>query len=392
MSPTPPLRVGIIGAGGFARFVAEAIATLPELRLAAVADRHPERAAAVAPPGAHTHTSFDELLADEDVEAVVIATKPCDHAALTVQALQAGKHVFCEKPAGLSPQEMAQVAEALRTSSRGYVIDHVVHHNPLVQLLHRLHQAGVLDAPQRFVFDNDAGDSGLGPDHWFWDREVSGGILLEHGVHFFDVARLLVDSPEVEASSLAHARPDGQVDNVVATVRHANGALATHWHGFSHADASERQRMRIDYGLAEARLEGWIPLTLELDAWLNPDQLATLETSLAPDGFLAVPGFRPGSSQRVELERVGVPKDLRTHDREHPGLQRVLLHAQLGGPGDKQEVYRESVRAALTDLVVAARGGQPEAGLAQAAAAVEVAHAATLGQDGSLRPVVTLRG
>lgn len=391
MTTTRPLAVGIIGAGGFARFVAEAIETMPELRLAAVADRHPERAAAVAPAGANTHTSFDELLADPDVEAVIISTKPRDHAELSVQALRAGKHVFCEKPAGVTPGQMAEVSRALDESGRGYVIDHVVHHNPLVQLLHRLARAGVLGQVQRFVFENDAGDSGLGPDHWFWDREVSGGILLEHGVHFFDVARLLVDSPEQQATSLAHSRPDGRVDTVVATIRHENGALATHWHGFSHADDSERQRMRVDYGLAEARLEGWIPLTLRLEGWLDAEQLATLESVTTDPGWLAVPGFRPGPRQQVSVTPLDDVRDLRTHDEDHAGMRHVLLEARLGEATDKQEVYRESVRAALMDLVTAANGEQPSAGLEQGAAAVEVAHAATLGQDGSLRPVVRER-
>ena len=383
------LRLGVVGAGGFALFVDQAIRTLPQLHVVAVTDRDPARARDFAEPhGARVHASTDDLLADPEVDAVLLATPPAQHAELSLTALAAGKHVFCEKPAALDPEQAAQVAQQVQATSLGYVVDHVIHYNPLVQLLHRLQRQGVLGQVQRFSFDNDAGDSELPPGHWFWDPRVSGGILLEHGVHFFDVARLLLGRRELEVQTRTRQRDDGRVDTVVSTVVHEGGALATHCHGFSHANPTERQLMRIDFGLGEARLEGWIPLELRLDAWLDEPGLELLRAELEREDCLTLPGFRANPHQAVQLQLDGAPaQQLRTLDQDHPDRRRVRLVARLGRPQDKLAIYQESVRAALTDFLAASAGARPLAGIAEGAAAVAVAHAATLAGDGSVQPV-----
>lgn len=376
-----PMRLGVIGAGGFAGFICDALSPLPQVRVTAVADQDVDRAEALASRWSASAMDVPTLLASPDLDGVVIATPPAQHAALSAAALEAGKHVFCEKPAALTLDEMTQVSNLARRTGLVYAVDHVIHHNPLVGLLDQLRRRGVLGAVQRFVFENDAGDSDLGPDHWFWDPGHSGGIFLEHGVHFFDVARLLVGQPELAVQAMQHARPDGRVDTVVATVRHANGALATHSHGFSHANPTERQLMRVDFGLAEARLEGWIPLELRLDAWVDAPGLEVLEAVADdPASWLSVPGFEPGPRQSAHLEvaRDAAPDGLRTHDTDHATPHRAILTVVLGEAADKQEVYTNSVRAAIVDFAHCARtGGQPRAGLAEAAATVAVASAAT---------------
>lgn len=391
----PSIGLGIIGAGGFARFVRDAIATMRQFHITAIVDQDSQRATALASlDDATVHADVASLLDDPAVEAILVATPPSTHAELTCQALSAGRHVLCEKPAALDPDDMRRIAELITRCAKTYAVDHVIHHNPLVQLLHRLRAAGVLGPLQRFSFDNDAGDSDLDPDHWFWKPELSGGILLEHGVHFFDVARLLANSPEEQAQTMTHRRADGRLDTVVTTVRHANGALATHSHGFSHANPTERQLMRLDFGLAEARLEGWIPLELRLDAWLDDAGLAILEEVGTGSSWLATPGFEAGPNQQVELTRLdGAAQPLRTHDMDHHRPHHVLLTARLGLPSDKQEVYRQSVRAVLTDFAtcIAEPGRTPGSGLREGAASVMVAHAATLAQDGSPRVVEQLQ-
>lgn len=385
------VRLGVVGAGGFGHFVRDATVELPGLQVVAVTDTDPSQAAALAQlDGARVHPDLASLLADPGVDAVLLALPPRDHAELTLAALAAGKAVLCEKPAGLTPDEVARVARAVDQTGLAYVVDHVVHHNPLVQLLDRLRREGVLGRVQRFAFENDAGDSDLHPAHWFWKPEISGGILLEHAVHFFDVAALLVDSPAEQVQTMAASRPDGRIDMVVSTVRHADGTLATHHHAFNHANPTERQLMRIDFGLAQARLEGWIPLQLELDAWLSADELSTLRDVL--DDGLTVPGYRTGPHQQVKLRVAEQPLDLHTRDEDLPDRFHVELLVQLGRPEDKLAIYSECVRAVLTDFVaVVTTGSTPVTGISQGAASVELAHAATLAQDGSVRPVVSLR-
>lgn len=124
---------------------------------------------------------------------------------------------------------------------------------------------------RRFAFENDAADQDLPLGHWFWDAAVSGGIVLEHGVHFFDAAAILIGTAPERVQAMASARPDGRTDRVVCTVAHAGGAPATHAHAFTHAHRAERQLMQLDPGLAEARVHGSIPLRADLDGWVNHD-------------------------------------------------------------------------------------------------------------------------
>lgn len=314
---------------------------------------------------------MDALLNESRVQAVIIAAPPDRHANLTRQALQAGRHVFCEKPLALSDSDADAIGAAVKATRLTLVIDHVLRYNPILVALCRLREEGLLDAVRRFAFENDAADEDLPAGHWFWDEAISGGILLEHGVHFFDAAAMLIQAPAHQVQAIGARRPDGRTDTVVCTVVHTSGAMASHAHAFTHPHRAERQLMRLDYGAAEARVHGWIPLHADLDAWTDepaadafeqlPDRIAQL---------LDVPGVRPTGQEQitVTIDRDAAPGTAHPHH--------VIVHIRLDGPDGKERVYRECVRAALLDLAICARtGATPRADFNAARAAVHVAAA-----------------
>ncbi|MGZ4473593.1 MAG: Gfo/Idh/MocA family protein, partial [Nocardioidaceae bacterium] len=183
-----PLGIGVVGAGRFATFVADAVADLPEVELRAVVDPDPAAAAALAERhGGWVSPSLDELLDDPDVDIVAVATPPATHASLARLALESGRHVFCEKPLATTAEDLACLVDYACTSDQVLLVDHVLRYNPILRAVGRL-QETVLGPPQRFLFENDASDEDLHDGHWFWDDAVSGGIFVEHGVHFFDAA------------------------------------------------------------------------------------------------------------------------------------------------------------------------------------------------------------
>ena len=98
----------------------------------------------------------------------------------------------------------------------------MLRYNPVLQRLVVLRDE-LLGPVQRFAFENDASDEHLPPDHWFWDEERSGGVFVEHGVHFFDAAHLLLGSRPEHLVAVTAARPDGRTDLVSATARHPGG-------------------------------------------------------------------------------------------------------------------------------------------------------------------------
>ena len=380
MTDAPTLRLGMVGAGGFATFLAGAVESLPSVSWHSVTDARPEPALRLAAAlDARVSGSWRELLADEAVDAVVVATPPSTHAAIAGAALEAGKHVFCEKPLGVQDAEAAALVSTVERTGRVLVVDHVLRYNPLLRALTRLRGA-LLGPVQRFCFENDASDEDLGVDHWFWDESRSGGIFVEHGVHFFDAAAMLLDREPSSVQAVAARRPGGPVDLVSATVAHGDDALATHTHSFTHAHRCERQLMRLDCGAAEVRVEGWIPVHAVVDAWTDDDGLRVAER--LPDRveeLLHVDGFRLGDRAGISVftrPDAGPPAARgRGHRLDVPHHVRVEL--TLGGHDVKPDAYRESVRAAMTDLVAATAAGRvPHSGVREGAAAVAVATAA----------------
>ena len=366
--------VGVIGAGRFAAFLLAAAATVPQLSIRAIADPDLARARRLAAEhDAVVLPDPADLLGDDRIDAVIIATPPATHAALSLAALAAGRHVFCEKPVALTARDAAAVRAAVAASGCAYVVDHVLRYNSLLAALCRLRAQELLGPVRRFAFENDAADENLPAGHWFWDDAISGGILLEHGVHFFDAASMLIGAPPQRVQAVAARRPDGRTDTVVATAVHADGALASYAHGFSHAHRAERQLWRLDFGLAEARVHGWIPLCADLDVWTDTagvDRFQQLPDNIGQ--LLEVPGVRPSGAERITVQtcRHAAPGSSAPHH--------LTVRIALGEAGAKSRVYQEGVRAALLDLAHCARtGATPRADIDAGCAAVAVAGAAT---------------
>lgn len=328
----------------------EAAGELPGLRPVAVADRDRDRAETLAAAHGLDSCGPERLLADPRVAVVAVATPPAGHAGLALAALRGGRHVFCEKPLATSLEDATEVSAATdRPGAPRLTVDHLLRRNPLYALLGRLGQA-VLGPPRRFALENLASDEHLGADHWFWDREVSGGIAVEHGVHFFDVAAWLLGSQPERVQALEAARPDGRVDTVLATARHPGGATASYAHSFARPERAESQWTTLDWGeVAGGRLYGWVPVELELDIRTDGAGLAAVQ-ALTTDqqAALAVPGYRPSGAERITLELAS---------RGRPGRWDLHLRATLGGQAAKPRVYRESVRAGLADLLAAITTG-----------------------------------
>ncbi len=380
----PPLGLGLLGCGAFGGYLLDAVAGLPGIRITACADPDPGRAAALA--GAHGCAAvtggIDALLARPDVDVVALATPPATHADGCVAALRAGRHVFCEKPLATTVADAARVRDEAAGAAGVLVVDHVLRYNPLLRMLRRLADEGLLEDLRRFAFENDAADEALGPDHWFWDPAHSGGIFVEHGVHFFDAARELMGSGPLSVHGTAVRREGGPVDIVVATATHPGGAVATHTHSFTHAHRAERQLMRLDYGFAEARVTGWIPTHAVVTAWTDDAGAARwLELPGRAAELLAVPGTPPNDAERVT---VAVHRDAGSAaPAAGRGVRRSVPHRidcviDLGGEERKPLVYAGSVRAAFADLLRCARdGGTPVADVHRGLSAVAVAQAAT---------------
>jgi predicted dehydrogenase/threonine dehydrogenase-like Zn-dependent dehydrogenase len=177
----------------------------------------------------------DAVIADPDVEIVVVATPHDTHSALAARALRAGRHVWCEKPLALTTDELEVVEGAWRESGRQLAIGFNRRWSPAVLAAQRL--LTEVTTPKLIVYRVAAGPV---PDgHWYRDRR-QGGRLLGEVCHFVDTAQALVGAPIEDVAGLPGGGPGAQHgDDVVVSLRFSDGSLATIAYGSTPAVAGK---------------------------------------------------------------------------------------------------------------------------------------------------------
>ena len=337
---TRSLPIGVIGYRGFGAFCTEAFHEAGTGHVVAYAGRDQSAMDAVAQKYGvlRTYTDWRALVADPAVQIVHIVTPPGLHAEMAVSALRAGKHVFAEKPLATSNEDARRILDAGRESDRLVGINYVMRYDPLYQLAGQIAQSGVLGALTHVGFENYASDEGLGDDHWFWDKPQSGGIFVEHGVHFFDIIGAIVGADAQSVLGRTWTRADGteKEDRVQAIVTYASGVDASFYHAFNRPSALEKQTAHFAFERGHVALDGWIPTTLHLSAIVSQDNLDALQ-SLMPVTVVDDEGFSGDIGRTVR----GNGKTYHVHHRVH-------AQERLAAP---TPVYKKAVGDALTDFV-----------------------------------------
>lgn len=221
-------RIGLIGAGSFARATLVPALSSAGAVLGSVAS---ERGLASADSAGRfgferSAASAEEIIDDDSIDAVVVATRHSNHADLAAAALRAGKAVLVEKPLALSDDELADVADALAEGAPGPLM--VGFNRRFAPLTERLRNE--LPAGTRRVIVARVNAGALPADHWLHDPVEGGGRLLGEGCHFVDLLADLAGSRAVIAHAAAipqAERPIECSDELVATLRFANGSVGT---------------------------------------------------------------------------------------------------------------------------------------------------------------------
>jgi predicted dehydrogenase/threonine dehydrogenase-like Zn-dependent dehydrogenase len=165
---------------------------------------------------ARASTDGTAMLADPAVDTVVIATRHDAHARQVLAALQAGKHVFCEKPLCLTVDELAAIeTEARQRPHQVLMVGFNRRFAPQVVRIHQLLKA--VAEPKHFVMTVNAGS--IPADHWTQDRAVGGGRIVGEGCHFIDLLRHLTGAPVVRHHAVSLGRhPALEVRDDKATI------------------------------------------------------------------------------------------------------------------------------------------------------------------------------
>lgn len=251
-----PIRVGVVGAGFFGTMIARACAGHESFAVVAVADAVADAALRLAEAhDARAYETFAELVHDDAVELVVVATPNHLHAEPAVAALQAGKHVFVEKPLGIDENSVGSILAAARSARGRLVVGHVMRSFPGVRRMVAQARRGELGdvieaagARRRLVHVPD--DPG---DWWKLDRSRSGGELL-HEIHELDLVVWALGEPtdvlSMTGAPLAHGEHVVDSD-IITELRTSSGALGRH----SVATSSHRAEWWFRISGTEASLE-----------------------------------------------------------------------------------------------------------------------------------------
>ena len=230
-----PVRVGILGYGAIGHEHSLAIAVTEGLELAAVCDPNPARVAAAQElaPLVRGHATAEDLLADPDVDLVIVSTPPDTHATWALRCLEAGKSVVVEKPFCLTVEEAdRQIAAA---ADRGLLL--AVYQNrrwdPDYLALKAVVRSGALG--EVFHFESFVGGYGHPCNFWHSDETISGGAIYDWGSHYLDWVLDLFGQEVEWVSATTHKRVWHDVTNADHTrvlVHFVDGVEAE----FTHSD------------------------------------------------------------------------------------------------------------------------------------------------------------
>ena len=231
MSQKNNLRFGVIGAGRIGKIHAENLATrIPGVEVAAIADVDLKAAQDLA-VRLHVPVAVDDyhvLFSDPSIDAVAICSSTDTHARLVIEAAQAGKHIFCEKPIDYELTKIDAALEAVEKAGVKLQIGFNRRFDPNFRKVRAMVAEGRIGEPH--IIRITSRDPAPPPVSYV---KVSGGLFLDMTIHDFDMARYLSGSEVEEVYVAAGVMVDpeigiaGDVDTAVITLRFANGAIGT---------------------------------------------------------------------------------------------------------------------------------------------------------------------
>jgi predicted dehydrogenase len=262
--PRPsPVRIGLIGPGSFATRVLTPAFLRAGAKLEIVGGGSGPSAEAASRGLGFPRIAADAaaVISDENVDAVVVATRHSSHADLTIEALRAGKHVFCEKPLALTLDSLEAVLGSVATSGGIVAVGFNRRFSPLLRQMRDF-----LALPSNQIAAAYRVSAGrLEKGHWTHELDEGGGRILGEICHFVDSLRFLAGADIESVHASAYGDPGAAVqarDNVAVNLGFADGSIGTILYVADGSPAVAKERIEAFAGNRTAILDDY--RTLEL--------------------------------------------------------------------------------------------------------------------------------
>ena len=235
------VRIGFVGAGSWAKnTLLPEFSRIKEVSLSGVVTRNPANASHIAEKWnfEFAASSARELLESPEFDAVVISTRHDTHASLAIQALQAGKHVFLEKPAALDAEELDRLAAEFARSQLVLYVGFNRRYAPDSEA------AREFVGKHRVAISCRVHPGPVPPGHWTVEP-TQGGRIIGEICHFVDLLNFIAGSRIVRVSAEAITGSSGTEESVSVSFAHENGSVSALLYGADGDRAFQRERIEI---------------------------------------------------------------------------------------------------------------------------------------------------
>lgn len=250
--------IGFIGAGNYASRV-----LIPEFKrsgafLHTIASVGGASAAIQAKHYAFSNatSNIDQISSNPDINTVVIATRHDSHAPLTINALNAGKNVYVEKPLALTRDELSEIKSAISKNSQHLMVGFNRRFSPLVVTMKNL--LSKIKSPKSFIMLMNAGY--IHPSHWVHDPKVGGGRIIGEACHYIDLMRHLAGCPIISctAQRMGNSENESLVDDKACiTLGFSDGSFGTIHYLANGGSSFPKERIEVFCGGANLLLDNF---------------------------------------------------------------------------------------------------------------------------------------
>jgi predicted dehydrogenase len=274
------LQIGIIGAGTVVR-----VRHLPETqqnphaKVGAVCDIVPERAREMAEKyNGKAYTDYRKMLQDPDLDAIIVAATNTTHAEMTIAALEAGKHVMCEKPMATNLADARKMIETAEKTGKKLMIAHNQRLEAANRKAREIIQSGRLGKVLTFtsIFGHPGCEDWAidGEDTWFFKKDITGmGCLGDLAIHKLDLLRWIMGDDYTAATAMTDTLhktyPDGGLidveDNALCVLRTKKGAMGTMIASWTYRKEDNSTTLYCENGVLQLYVNPDFPLVVHYD-------------------------------------------------------------------------------------------------------------------------------
>ncbi len=203
---------------------------------------------------ANSTTDYKTILSDANVDLVLITTRHNTHASMVMETLDAGKHVFVEKPLALSNEELDRIIEAQQKSGKTVNVGFNRRFAPLALKMKK--QLGSSDTPMNIIATMNAGH--IPANVWVHDMETGGGRIIGEACHFIDLCSYLTGSRVISVCMNAmETNPAENTDNASIMLKYENGSTAVINYFANGSKAYSKERVEVFHQGRVLIMDNW---------------------------------------------------------------------------------------------------------------------------------------